>query len=186
MKGRTHSILALGALASGLVLTGCGRNEPAPAPAPAPVAAASAPTPAPAPPAGPIIAPTAAVVPTDAQRNAGATLASQGGGGSVPACNSCHGAQGEGMAATGFPRLAGQSFSYLSHELASYADGSRKHPVMQPIAAAMTPDQRVAAAAYFSGLNPDGTPSASTAAAAGTPASGTATASGATASTRAP
>ena len=146
MKGRTHSLLLLGALASGLALTGCGRNEtpaPAPAPAPAPVAAASAPAPAPAP-AGPIIAPTAAVLPTDAQRNAGATLAAQGGGGSVPACNSCHGAQGGGMAAPGFPRLAGQSYAYRSHELASYADGSRKHPVMQPIAAAMSDDQRLA------------------------------------------
>jgi cytochrome c553 len=193
MKGRTHSLLALGALASGLVLTGCGRNEPAPAPAPAPapVAAASAPAPAPAPPAGPIIAPTAAVVPTDAQRNAGATLASQGGGGSVPACNSCHGAQGEGMAATGFPRLAGQSYAYLSHELASYADGSRKHPVMQPIAAAMSDEQRLSAAAYFSGLNPDGTPlvtaaNATTATAAASAASGATAPASATTTAAAP
>ena len=181
MKGRTQRLLLLAAAASGLALTGCGRNEtpppaPAPAPAPAPVAAASAPAPAPAP-TGPIIAPAAAVVPTGAQRTAGSTLAAQGGGGSVPACNSCHGAHGEGMAATGFPRLAGQSYTYLAHELASYADGSRKHPVMQPIAAAMSEEQRLAAAAYFSGLNPDGSSQPTAAAPAGAAASGTATAS---------
>jgi cytochrome c553 len=167
MKGRTHSLLLLAALAAGVGLTACGRNEtpaPAPAPAPAPVAAASAPAAAPA---GPIIAPTAAIVPTDAQRSTGATLAAQGGGGSVPACNGCHGAQGEGIAASGFPRLAGQSYAYLAHELESYADGSRKHPIMQPIAAAMNGDQRLAAAAYFSGLSPDGSSAPGAAAAGG-------------------
>ena len=72
----------------------------------------------------------------------------------MAACNSCHGAHGEGNAATGFPRIAGQSYTYLLHELESYASGSRKNPVMQPIAAAMTPDQRTAAAAYFASLAP--------------------------------
>jgi cytochrome c553 len=120
-------------------------------------------------------------VPTDAQRSTGATLAAQGGG-SVPACNGCHGAQGEGIAASGFPRLAGQSYAYLAHELESYADGSRKHPIMQPIAAAMNADQRLAAAAYFSGLNPDGSSAPGAAAAAAGGASGAATASASAAS----
>lgn len=160
-------------------LAACSRNEeakPAAAPASAPVAAASAP--AASAPTGPIIAPTALAQPTDAQRSSGATLAAQGGNGAA-ACNSCHGAHGEGNEAGGFPRIAGQSYGYLLHQLASYADGSRKNAVMQPIAAALSADQRVAAAAYFASLNPDGS---STAAAAATPASGaTASASAASA-----
>jgi cytochrome c553 len=102
--------------------------------------------------------------PSEAQRTAGATLAAQGANG-VAACNGCHGAQGEGIAASGFPRIAGQSVSYLLHELESYAAGGRKHPIMQPIAAAMTPEQRSAAAAYFASLAPAATAAAAAASA---------------------
>ncbi len=127
---------------------------------------------------GPIIAPMAMPVPTDAQRSAGQALATQGGGNTVAACAGCHGGQGEGNAATGFPRLAGQSYAYLLHELESYAGDSRKNPIMQPIAKAMSADQRQAGAAYYASLAPaaaasagdSASASASTAAAA--PASG--------------
>lgn len=81
----------------------------------------------------------------------GAALASQGAAGVAP-CSSCHGAQGEGQAAAGFPRLAGQSAPYLQRQLDAYAEGFRTNPVMQPIAKAMTPAQRVAAAAHYAGL----------------------------------
>lgn len=108
-----------------------------------------------APPAsGPIIAPAPAIAATDAQRSAGATLASQGGGGGIVACVTCHGAQGEGNLAAGFPRLAGQPYAYLLHQLASYASGTRKHPVMAPIAQAMNDAQRQAGAAYYASLPP--------------------------------
>jgi len=78
----------------------------------------------------------------------GATLANQGANGVAP-CASCHGAQGEGNAAAGFPRLVGQSAEYLQHQLDAYASDIRSNAVMQPIAKAMNPAQRRAAAAYY-------------------------------------
>jgi cytochrome c553 len=170
MKTEPHRLLLAAALVAAVSLAACGRKETAPAPAPAAPASAPAAA-APAAPAGPIIPPMQVAAATEAQRSAGATLAAQGAG-SAAACNGCHGAQGEGMAATGFPRIAGQSRSYLQHELESYASGARKHPVMQPIAAAMSPEQRAAAAVYFASLSPDGTPVAGAATPAASGASG--------------
>ncbi|MDB5939009.1 MAG: hypothetical protein JWP77_1373 [Polaromonas sp.] len=83
----------------------------------------------------------------------GARLAAQGApDNGVPACASCHGAQGEGMAAGGFPRLAGQSGAYLARQIESFRQDTRSHPVMSPIAKAMTPEQNLATAAYYAGL----------------------------------
>jgi cytochrome c553 len=153
MNARTACMLVAFAV---LGIAGCNRNE-APAPqaaAPAASAPASSASAAAAAPAGPVIAPVAASEPTQAQRDAGSQLAAQGGGNGVTACVGCHGAQGEGNAAGGFPRLAGQSYAYLLHELESYAQGSRQNPVMQPIAKAMTPEQRAAGAAFYASLAP--------------------------------
>ena len=83
----------------------------------------------------------------------GATLAAQGAPGVAP-CSSCHGAQGEGQAAAGFPRLAGQPAPYLERQLQAYAEGYRTNPVMQPIAKAMTPEQRTAAASHYAAIVP--------------------------------
>lgn len=71
------------------------------------------------------------------------------------ACASCHGEQGEGQASAGYPRIGGQSKAYLKHQLDSYADGSRKNPTMEPIAKALSEEQRIAAAEYFAQLAPD-------------------------------
>ena len=83
----------------------------------------------------------------------GSTLATQGAPGVAP-CASCHGAQGEGQAAAGFPRLAGQPTPYLQRQLEAYAEGYRVNPIMQPIAKAMTPAQRGAVAAHYGSLAP--------------------------------
>jgi cytochrome c553 len=142
-----------------LVLGACGRREegtsqPAPA-ASAPAGAASSPASAAAapPPLVPQQVPVASALDPQ-QVQAGSQLASQGGGGAVAACASCHGANGEGNAQTGFPRLAGLGRIYLLHQLDTYADGSRKNAIMQPIAAAMNDAQRQAAAAYYASLGP--------------------------------
>lgn len=82
----------------------------------------------------------------------GAQIAGQGNGPQVPACAGCHGAQGEGVAASGFPRLAGQSARYLARQLDGYASGARTHAVMTPIAKALTQEQRVAVAAHYASL----------------------------------
>ena len=63
-------------------------------------------------------------------------------GGANPAamaCVSCHGADGEGMAAAGFPRVAGLSADYMRKQLADFASGARANPIMQPLAAALSP-----------------------------------------------
>ena len=45
-------------------------------------------------------------------------------------CQACHGAQGEGNPAGGFPRLAGQTADYLAAQLRNFADGRRASAVM--------------------------------------------------------
>jgi len=82
---------------------------------------------------------------------AGATLAQKGNRG-TPACMTCHGAQGEGQAAAGFPRLAGQSQAYLLKQLQAFAGGERKNPVMAPIARSLSAAQMRDAADYYAGL----------------------------------
>jgi len=62
----------------------------------------------------------------------------------------CHGAQGEGSAA--FPRLAGAGSAYLQAQLEAFANGSRANPIMQPIAKALSPEERAAVAQYYHGL----------------------------------
>jgi len=82
----------------------------------------------------------------------GKTIATQGTTTGVAACIGCHGAQGEGNAAAGFPRLAGTHAAYLSAQLAAFADGSRQNPVMQPLAKLLSPHDRDAVSAYFASL----------------------------------
>lgn len=57
------------------------------------------------------------------------------------ACVTCHGAEGEGMAVAGFPRLAGLSADYMKKQLADIASGERANPIMEPIAAALNPEE---------------------------------------------
>ena len=113
---------------------------------------ASAPAPARAPAAPPQLVPaTNAAPPTNEDVSAGRNIAAQGAPGAA-ACSSCHGANGEGNAQAGFPRLAGLGRIYIEHQLNSYADGTRANPVMTPIAGALSAQQRAQVAAYFAGL----------------------------------
>lgn len=81
----------------------------------------------------------------------GKTLATSGGNG-VVACATCHGAQGEGMAAAGFPYLAGQGAAYLALQLQDFASGARQSPIMEPIAKGLSAAQIEAVTAYYSQL----------------------------------
>jgi cytochrome c553 len=56
---------------------------------------------------------------------------------------------GEGNAAAGIPRLAGQSAEYLSKQLQDYASGDRANPVMQNFAKPLTHADVEALATYF-------------------------------------
>ena len=70
----------------------------------------------------------------------------------APACMTCHGANGEGNPAAGFPQLAGMGAAYLAEQLEAMANGSRVSPVMAATAKALDPAQRQAVAAYYAGL----------------------------------
>lgn len=78
------------------------------------------------------------------------TIANQGLGAAVAPCSSCHGPDGSGNRAAGFPRLAGVGARYLAEQLDAFASGARANPIMQPIAAALSRDQRHALADYYS------------------------------------
>ena len=82
----------------------------------------------------------------------GATLARQGNGHGVAPCMACHGADGGGQAAAGFPRLAGLSQTYLRKQLDDFVDGSRTNATMQPIATELSGAERDAVATYYSKL----------------------------------
>lgn len=83
----------------------------------------------------------------------GKDIAANGTANGAPACSSCHGEQGEGQPAAGFPRLAGLNATYIEHQLANFQDNSRKNDTMQPVAAALSDDERKAVATYYAGLN---------------------------------
>ncbi len=68
------------------------------------------------------------------------------------ACVSCHGAEGAGQAAAGFPRLAGLDKNYLAKQLRDFQAGQRSNPVMRPFAQALSEAEIAAVAEYYSGL----------------------------------
>lgn len=69
-------------------------------------------------------------------------------------CAACHGAQMTGQEQ--FPRLAGQGYEYLVRQLDAFAGGARTEATgtMQRLAAAASPDDRKAMAAYLANLPP--------------------------------
>ncbi|HKJ70692.1 MAG TPA: c-type cytochrome [Gammaproteobacteria bacterium] len=84
----------------------------------------------------------------------GATIAKQGNGEGATACATCHGADGSGQGAAGFPRLAGLPQAYLAKQLRSFGDGSRANATMKPIANALSAKEIKAVAAYYGGMEP--------------------------------
>lgn len=72
-------------------------------------------------------------------------------------CAACHGMDGIGIAPT-YPNLAGQKDAYLIAQLKAFRNGSRKNPVMSPMAKDLTDAQIANLAAFLSGLkDPSGT-----------------------------
>ena len=67
------------------------------------------------------------------------------------ACAACHGQNGISVSPP-WPTLAGQHEEYLVHALNQYRDGSRKDPVMSPMAAPLTDEDVKLLAKYFSSL----------------------------------
>lgn len=75
-------------------------------------------------------------------------------GAGVPACASCHGAQGQGIPVQ-FPRLAGQHSDYVYGQLNAFRVGERANDaarMMRTIAEKMTDADMKAVSAYIQGL----------------------------------
>lgn len=85
-----------------------------------------------------------------ADAKAGEAIAKAGVAG-VPACMTCHGAQGEGQAAAAYPRLAGLSSAYLAKQLQDFK-ARRPNPIMQPFAQKLTDAQITDLADYYASL----------------------------------
>lgn len=64
----------------------------------------------------------------------------------VPACHTCHGEHGQGMAA--FPRLAGQHPAYIEKQLGYFASNARENAIMHQNAKNLTPEEIRAVATY--------------------------------------
>ena len=79
-----------------------------------------------------------------------AAIASHGSDQGAPACAACHGADGAGQPAAGFPRLAGLNAAYLQRQLDGFASGSRDNAVMKPVATALSEAERKALGEYYS------------------------------------
>jgi cytochrome c553 len=86
--------------------------------------------------------------PADGARIARLGLVEKG----APACASCHGMEGQGVAAQNGPRLAHLDEDYLTAQMEAFASGARASPVMAPIVRRLTDEQRALVAGYFAGL----------------------------------
>jgi cytochrome c553 len=72
------------------------------------------------------------------------------------ACIACHGPNGRGNPAAGYPALNGQHAAYTAKQLRDYASGARKSDgqtqMMRSIASTLSEDEIVALASYIQGL----------------------------------
>ncbi|MDN5851070.1 MAG: cytochrome c4 [Nitrococcus sp.] len=90
-----------------------------------------------------------------AAADAGKQIVLQGGSNpGATACVTCHGVDGAGNAAAGFPRLAGLSASYLERQIEAYRLGTRTSAVMAPIAKALTGSESASVSEYYAHQHP--------------------------------
>lgn len=68
-------------------------------------------------------------------------------------CLACHGTNGVGITAD-FPSLGGQHADYIERALHDYQKGSRKNPIMAGVVAALTREDIVALAHFYSTRTP--------------------------------
>jgi cytochrome c553 len=74
----------------------------------------------------------------------------------IPACVACHGIDGNGMSAAGFPALGGQHPEYTKLQLIAFRKGQRDNDangVMRDIVAKMSDEQIEALAHFLAGLH---------------------------------
>jgi cytochrome c553 len=68
-------------------------------------------------------------------------------------CAACHGADGVATAPAN-PHLAGQGGDYIAAQLAAFKSGARPSPIMQGMAAGLTPEDMAAVGAYYQAQKP--------------------------------
>lgn len=66
-------------------------------------------------------------------------------------CAACHGRNGVGIIPL-YPNLAGQKREYLVAQLHAFRDGTRKNPIMSPMAVHLTDAEIEDVAAYLAAL----------------------------------
>lgn len=66
-------------------------------------------------------------------------------------CGACHGSNGI-AADTSIPNLAGQHYQYLLAQIEAYKSGTRKNPIMNEMAHALSQAQMEDLAAYFASI----------------------------------
>lgn len=69
------------------------------------------------------------------------------------ACITCHGADGKGMDAGGFPDIAGFSAAYLAKQIHDFRNGTRENAIMVPIAKALSDEETQSVTTYMESLN---------------------------------
>jgi len=68
------------------------------------------------------------------------------------ACQACHGAEGISPNPL-WPNLAGQQDQYLIAQMKAFRDGTRKNPMMSPMAAPLSDEDIENLAAYYASLS---------------------------------
>lgn len=68
-------------------------------------------------------------------------------------CAACHGANGI-SAVDMYPNLAGQKAGYTTSQLKAFKNGTRKNPIMSPMAMALTDADMENLAAYYAKMKP--------------------------------
>jgi cytochrome c553 len=68
-------------------------------------------------------------------------------------CAACHGANGV-SATPANPHLAGQGADYIATQLAAFKSGARPSPIMQGMAAPLSPEDMLAVGAYYQSQKP--------------------------------
>jgi cytochrome c553 len=75
----------------------------------------------------------------------------------MPACIGCHAPDGSGLAAAGFPKLAGQHATYVAKQLTDFREGNRTNDgesmIMRAIAAKLSNKDIEALSSYIQGLH---------------------------------
>src|SRR5699024_1724214 len=79
----------------------------------------------------------------------GKTIVMQGGSNGATACVACHGTDGAGNAAAGYPRLSNLTAGYMQRQLEAYRNGTRSNSVMAPIAKALTQTESKRVTQYY-------------------------------------